>query len=207
MCGNSRGNAKLRARRGRSSASGSSLEVIDLLDILMEQEGRCAYSGVVLSLAPYSEWQCSLERRDTSLGYARSNCVLICLELQNRCQWSRRKVMSLMFDQSSYASVYDNTLYASVINQQSNTLEYARVRFTMSGLIQNAKSSSRRRKAKGRLDASVFELDVKYLEYLFEKQGGRCHYSGISLGLQTSANWNVSLERLNSTLGYVEGLL
>ncbi len=68
-------NAKARAERGRTQAGTCDMRTEDLLELYLAQDGRCAYSGVVLSARSYSNWQCSLERVDTSLGYNTKNTV------------------------------------------------------------------------------------------------------------------------------------
>ena len=39
----------------------------------------------------FTDWQCSLERKNTTLGYTRDNICLIVCELQGACQWSSEK--------------------------------------------------------------------------------------------------------------------
>ena len=56
-----------------------------------------------------------------------------------------------------------------------------------------------------------FELNVKYLDALFKEQGGVCALSGIKLvetiGMNASQRRasNMSLDRIDSKKGYVEG--
>ena len=53
----------------------------DLLEMVEQQNGRCAYSGVPMEmLLPNSHWRMSLERLNNSEGYSRENCVLIACE-------------------------------------------------------------------------------------------------------------------------------
>lgn len=79
----------------------------DILDLLIEQRGRCYYSGVPMEYRiPHSHWRMSLERLDNNAGYTTGNCVLIALEfntsdfsknknvvsVSGTAQWSRDKV-------------------------------------------------------------------------------------------------------------------
>lgn len=53
-----------------------------------------------------------------------------------------------------------------------------------------------------------FELTEKYLWELFQKQDGRCAYSGLQLNFQTKRkvrNQSASLDRIDSSKGYIEG--
>ena len=53
----------------------------DLLEMVEQQNCRCAYSGVPMEmLVPNSHWRMSLERLNNSEGYSRENCVLIACE-------------------------------------------------------------------------------------------------------------------------------
>ena len=60
----------------------------ELLDIYLYQVGRCAYSNKLLELC--GEYMMSLERKDTSIGYTKENCCLICIEF-NTTDWSISK--------------------------------------------------------------------------------------------------------------------
>lgn len=60
----------------------------DLLDIYLQQVGRCAYSNKLLELS--GEYMMSLERKDTTIGYTKENCCLICIEF-NTTDWSISK--------------------------------------------------------------------------------------------------------------------
>ena len=93
-------NARLRDKqRGRQSEVDDGL----LLDLIMDQGGLCAYSGVPMELTrPHSHWRMSIERKDTSQGYVRGNYCLIAAEFNSSVQgvdtglgssqWSKQKV-------------------------------------------------------------------------------------------------------------------
>ncbi|CAE8585505.1 unnamed protein product [Polarella glacialis] len=88
------------------------LTVDDVLDMLFDQKGRCAYSGVVMEiLHPNSHWRWTLERKDNRKGYSKDNCVLLAAEFNTSdysrhpgvltanvtgtAQWSAEKVRSV----------------------------------------------------------------------------------------------------------------
>lgn len=53
-----------------------------------------------------------------------------------------------------------------------------------------------------------FSITIEYAHELFEKQGGKCKYSGVSLTIPSKWNdrlYSASLDRIDSGLGYVEG--
>ncbi|CAE7282947.1 unnamed protein product [Symbiodinium sp. CCMP2592] len=94
---------------GRDKQKGrqSDVDMDHLLDLVLEQEGLCAYSGIPMELLiPNSHWGVSIERIDTQLGYMKGNCCLIAAEFNTTvrnprheagtscgsAQWSRQKV-------------------------------------------------------------------------------------------------------------------
>eukprot|EP00438_Fugacium_kawagutii_P031195 Skav234755 [mRNA] locus=scaffold14:1066839:1068017:- [translate_table: standard] len=111
-----RGNVSLllndAARRSRHKGLGFDLDLDFLLDLILQQHGRCAYSGVQLELLmPTNDWRRSLERLDNKQGYLRHNVALIAHEFnsgERLCQglavlgsskWSKQKVEQLPFQQ------------------------------------------------------------------------------------------------------------
>ena len=95
-------------RRSWAKGIPSNLDKEFLSQLLVEQEGMCAYSGVDLELVgPRSDWLISLERRDNKQGYLRHNVALIAQEFnstvriskkatfQGSSQWSKQKVEQL----------------------------------------------------------------------------------------------------------------
>eukprot|EP00397_Hematodinium_sp_SG-2012_P037839 GEMP01041079.1.p1 GENE.GEMP01041079.1~~GEMP01041079.1.p1 ORF type:complete len:452 (+),score=16.56 GEMP01041079.1:505-1860(+) len=105
--------AKKGARRrstkpGRHEAGCFELDLDILLNLWLNQQGRCAYSGLVMSAELYTSWRFSLERCDNSLGYIPSNVVFVCSEFNTAdhsahakysvfgsSQWCREKVQLL----------------------------------------------------------------------------------------------------------------
>ena len=88
---NSRKAAKERSDKGRTSAGDFDLSLETLNDMFSRQDGKCYYSGMSLRLMQSSDWQCSIERQNQSLGYVKSNVVLIAAEFQHSSQWSEEK--------------------------------------------------------------------------------------------------------------------
>ena len=96
--------------RDRMKGRQSEVDYGHVLDLVLEQHGRCAYSGVAMELLqPHSHWRASIERIDNSLGYVRGNCCLIAAEFNSAvrgtasggadargsAQWSRTKVLAV----------------------------------------------------------------------------------------------------------------
>ncbi|CAE8644311.1 unnamed protein product [Polarella glacialis] len=96
--------------RSKDRSHSCTLMFDDILDMLWDQKGRCAYSGVVIEvLLPNSHWRWSLERKSNLAGYSIENCLLIAAEFNTSdyslrpgvvtanvlgtAQWSAEKVL------------------------------------------------------------------------------------------------------------------
>jgi len=68
---------KRNKRRKENDQTKCTLTYLELVGILKEQGGMCAYSRVALS-PKMGKWKVSLERKDVRLGYSASNVCLVC---------------------------------------------------------------------------------------------------------------------------------
>lgn len=92
---------KQRITKGRSMEFDIDLNY--LINIVIEQKGRCYYSNMPLIFKRSSDWICSVERLNCNLGYIKGNIVLVCYEFnsfnrigqnvtpENSSQWSKDK--------------------------------------------------------------------------------------------------------------------
>lgn len=71
-------------------------------------------------------------------------------------------------------------------------------------LVKSARASAKRRARSGRHEAAMVDIDRAYLVQLWERQEGKCYYSNIPLSLEIGI-WQVSLERLDQSAGYIKG--
>jgi len=55
----------------------------------------------------------------------------------------------------------------------------------------------------------IFDIDIKYLDSIFQKQNGKCAYTNIEITLprtsRESSTTTASLDRIDSSKGYIEG--
>jgi len=70
-------------------------------------------------------------------------------------------------------------------------------------LYHTSKSHAKRREARGRLEAGQHDIDLPYLEEIWDKQDGKCYYSNIPMKFNKN-EWKVSLERLDPRKGYIK---
>ncbi|CAE7607189.1 unnamed protein product [Symbiodinium sp. CCMP2456] len=202
------------------------LDLDDLLDMLLEQEGRCAYSGVALELMrPCTHWRMSLERRDNSEGYVRDNCVFVAGEFNSsdfsRCrgvreqdvsgtaQWSAHKVASVSnlggfrVDAQRLHADVSLALECPRLSCAQGRQEYTRAyNRTLRGRAKILVSSASKRCAQV---GHVCEMGYGDILQMLLAQGGRCFYSGVPLRYdQPHVDWQMSLERLDNSLEYTK---
>ena len=97
--------------RDRKKSRQSDVHADLLLDLVLEQGGLCAYSGVPIELMkPHSHWRASVERIDNRHGYIKGNCCLVAAEFNSAvhkiceaegsslgsAQWSKQKVQEVI---------------------------------------------------------------------------------------------------------------
>jgi len=97
--------AKISKNNKRSKENSEfTLTLENVLQKIIDQKGRCAYSGIPLAFTLNSSWRMSIERINNRRGYTIDNIVLICIEFntgdnswqsedaEGSCQWSKAKV-------------------------------------------------------------------------------------------------------------------
>eukprot|EP00397_Hematodinium_sp_SG-2012_P020617 GEMP01021253.1.p1 GENE.GEMP01021253.1~~GEMP01021253.1.p1 ORF type:complete len:456 (+),score=24.05 GEMP01021253.1:86-1453(+) len=105
---NAKTHAAKRLKNSREEAGRFELNLDSLLNLWLEQKGRCAYSDVIMNIEPWTPWRISIERRDNTAGYVAGNVVFVCAEFNTQdssvnakrgvsgsSQWSRHKVQWL----------------------------------------------------------------------------------------------------------------
>lgn len=70
-------------------------------------------------------------------------------------------------------------------------------------LLSHAKYQIKKFRRRKRESAAVYNLDLPYLLDLYYKQQGLCAYS--DMPLQMAGDWRMSLERVDTTKGYIKG--
>lgn len=68
----------------------------DVLNLWNNQLGLCYYSKIPMIVHQKSDWKCSLEKKNPSVGYVINNIVLYCAEFNGRVQWSKEKFNNLL---------------------------------------------------------------------------------------------------------------
>lgn len=93
MLNAAKNSTKRRNDKGRNMEC--TLTIEQLKSKLEQQQCRCAITGHLMNLKPHSDWACSLERLDNSIGYTDANTVLIISEMNTPKQWTPVKLAYL----------------------------------------------------------------------------------------------------------------
>lgn len=194
-----------------------------MLAKLEELEDKCDYTGLPMNYQAYSNWQCSPERIDNTIGYVASNMTFVVLELQlgNKLQGSKdlvdfictedlqdhprlKEIESGIFEDERWIKRCDCGM--SMNSCKSCTASYHKFRYnTIKGrltrLVYDAKKSTLRRNKNGRMHV---ESEIKYDDAvnMLKEQKGRCLISNKHLSFKSGEFNCVSLERKNTKIGY-----
>ena len=72
-------------------------------------------------------------------------------------------------------------------------------------LLTTAKYSCMKREKKHRFDAAILDITVDYIKELIEAQQNKCAYSGVEFIWEYGSNQKPSLDRIDSSKGYIKG--
>lgn len=93
--------AKERAKLGRGLAGECTLTYEELRIIYDRQEGRCVFTGKIMSFTPHARWRISLDRIDPEKGYTKENVRLVAMELNVTRTWTWAHVREMLQLRSS----------------------------------------------------------------------------------------------------------
>jgi hypothetical protein len=72
------------------------------------------------------------------------------------------------------------------------------------GLLKKARNNAKKRNNNGREEAGVFDISFDDIVEIERKQNGRCYYSNVPLTFQRKSDYQASIERLDTTKGYIK---
>lgn len=72
-------------------------------------------------------------------------------------------------------------------------------------MLTTAKYSSMKRERKHRFDAAILDITEEYIKELAEIQQNKCNYSGVDFVWEYGSNHKPSLDRIDSSKGYIQG--
>ena len=70
-------------------------------------------------------------------------------------------------------------------------------------IVRNARYRTTKRNESGR--QHEFDIDIPYIEQLWESQEGKCSVSGMNMQLKTTSDWQCSIDRIDNDKGYIKG--
>ncbi|MUH00946.1 hypothetical protein F7734_55270 [Scytonema sp. UIC 10036] len=192
----------------------------DLKFLWEKQKGICPYTGWELVLLPSTNdyensrltiYRASVDRIDSTQGYYLDNIQFVAV-IANFAKNAFLEEDLINFCTDVYKN--KNTTVANSVGQIagniSDNLFFSDRRDKYSPFRQHLKLARRRVKTHGR----ECTITLEYLKELWEKQDGRCPYTGWQLqNLETTAHWDThklhprtaSLDRIDSSVGYIPG--
>ncbi|WP_414624649.1 hypothetical protein [Calothrix sp. CCY 0018] len=193
-----------------------SVTLADLKQLWEKQKGICPYTGWKLLLLPSTtDYQnailtidrASVDRIDSSLGYIPENIQFVAV-IANFAKniFSEQDLIKFCIDVYRYR-ILGKDNYIDIDNISLRVANNAR-RDKYSPFRQHHRLTRRRVKSNGR----ECNITLEYLKQLWEKQNGRCPYTGWKLdNLETTSDWEsnilhpktASLDRIDSCKGYV----
>ena len=111
-----------------------------------------------------------------------------------------------LFRRNAIDTVPKSTVYYRNNKEKIHAQQNA-VKRTLSGKLTNLITTSRYR---AKLQNREHNIDTKYLRAIYEQQKGLCAISGIQMevrgkGCASEAPYSISLDRIDSDKGYIEG--
>lgn len=191
-----RQSARTRSQRTRQQPNHSTeptslctLTYGELYVIYQEQQGRCAISGLPLSLLRTQPYSISLERHDTSRGYTAGNVSLICLVLNSTAGWTREKFDYLLQARETWQKC------SSFVHMDPDLVPWSeQLRVRCQYLLRTAQTNRR---------SIPCTLTLSMVKQQYFLQRGRCAYSGLLLRLSSRVpHFQMSLERVHRHQGY-----
>jgi len=175
---------------------GGSVEILEKM--WEDQGGRCAYSGLPLSL--HGDWQASLERKDPNRGYELDNICLICLELNVSEQWSPEKIEFLKslprFEEVTYSDEIESFRYTATHKGDIDLVFLRKKLYSARGRAKKWLCGHRN------MEDSICDLSLEDVVRLLNYQKGLCAYSGFKMSFIQGDDFSASLERINPRKGY-----
>lgn len=190
----------------------------DLKALWEKQNGICPYTGWnLVNLASTTECEstpiticrASVDRIDSSIGYTRDNIQFVAV-IANFAKniFTEEDLINFCHDVYQYRIIGNSTAHALEKNIINTCVHTRRDEF--SPYRRHLRLARTRVKVNGRL----LNITLEYLKDLWEKQEGRCPYTGWELeNFETTSLWSnhqlhpktASLDRIDSKLGYIEG--
>lgn len=192
----------------------------DLKLLWEKQNGICPYTGwklVLLSCTTDYESttltinRASVDRIDSAKGYTLDNIQFVAVIANYaKMAFAEEDLIKFCQDVYEYRKLSIENISRDVITSVSTNLFLGTRRDEYSPFRQHFKLARRRVKTHGR----ECTITLEYLKELWEKQDGKCPYTGWKLdNPETTAHWDnhqldprtASLDRIDSSLGYILG--
>ena len=165
-----------------------------LIKKYQEQDGKCIFTGDKLSFKNNIN-KVSISRINLQKDFTKENTQLVTRKVNYIRNHLRHDFNYVIKEIVKNCKIQDN-------------LEYILHTFTRSQqvyvnkLLNTCRLNCQKRKRKNRLRSAIFKINIDYIEILYSRQKGKCAYSGMDLSFQKMNKYKLSIDRIDSDLGY-----
>lgn len=164
-------------------------EIYDSQKLPGESFARCIYSGYPLVFQSSSDYNASVDRIDSSVGYVKGNVQLVDKKVN---------VSKHTLSDTQFKFLIHQCTVPVIIPKVDLDFDKRRSNFKGAGPFSGERLGLIRSSAKKR--NKEFNITPEYLYDIFNMQSGNCALSGLGLFPET-----VSVDRIDNSEGYVEG--
>jgi len=185
------------------------LDLEFLLDLLKKQQYRCALTKIKLAHQRCNPCSVSIDRIDSTKGYLRNNVQLVCIFINRaKSNYFQQQMKQLIkeiktgclneTETKSYEKEYYNKQREKQLSNKRRNMWYRKHvdKSFRNYLMKCCMAASKSKKE--------FDLDLEFLLDLLEKQNYRCALTKIRLAHQRYNPRSVSIDRIDSTKGYLK---
>lgn len=165
-----------------------------LIKKYQEQDGKCIFTGDKLSFKNNIN-KVTISRINFRNNFTKENTKLV--------TWKANYIRNHLRHDFNY-------VIKEIVNNCKNydNLECIIHKFTRSQrvyinkLLNTCQLNCLKRKRKNRLRSAIFKIKIKDIEMLYSRQRGKCAYSGMNLSFRKMDKYKLSIDRIDSDLGY-----
>ena len=183
------------SKRARKTGMEVDIDLDDLNEIYDSQKlpgesfARCIYSGYPLVFQSSRDYNASVDRVDSGIGYVKGNVQLV---------HKRVNISKHTLSDTQFRFLIHQCTVPVIAPEVDLDFEERRSNFRGAGPFSGERLGKIRNSAKRR--NKEFNITSGYLYDIFKRQSGNCALSGLGLFPES-----VSVDRVDNSKGYVEG--
>ncbi len=169
----------------------------ELKELVIEAGFTCSFIKEKVSKIP-GPFKISIDRIDNSKPHTKDNCRVVQRRFQGRNAWNEAIFYNIFkhhdeFNKTLATKKYNNWHFEDQLHDKLRSL-------AVDANTRNLKFHKHFKYGK------LPRITTEYMEELYKKQNGRCHYSRLLLvDLKADSHFAISIERINTRLPYIHG--